>query len=267
MKRNILGRSVIVILLLLAAVISIPGPVRGQRYQPREEFSRPRNRRNGPGRLGEFTFARLRYDSYGWGGWTTDYPKADQQFIYGLRGWVRSALVISDDPVAVNMAGPEIYRYPFIYVVEPGQMELSADDAANLREYLLRGGFLMLDDFWGEYEWQNVAEQMRRVFPESPLRQLSLDHPLFHCYFDIDEILQIPNYQNYVYRGRTDEKGGRTPSYWAILGEDDRVMVFVARNSDNGDAWEWIDQPDYPLKFGLGAYRLGTNLIVYAMSH
>jgi hypothetical protein len=146
-------------------------------------------------------------------------------------------------------------------------MELSAEDAARLREYLLRGGFLMLDDFWGEYEWANVREQMNRVFPEYEIRELPLDHPLYHCYFDIDEVVQVPNYHNVAYRGRTDEKGGRIPSYHQIVDEDGRVLVFIARNGDNGDAWEWIEQPNYPLKYGLAAYRLGMNLIIYSMTH
>src|SRR5262245_51600886 len=154
-----------------------------------------------------------------------------------------------------------------MYAVEPGYMELSTVDAARLREYLLRGGFLMLDDFWGEYEWQNVQYQMHKVFPERTIRELPLDHPLFHCYFDIDEVVQVPNAPRYVSTGITYEKGGYVPHYEAILDDDDRVMVFIARNADNGDAWEWIEVPDYPLKFGLAAYRLGMNLIVYAMTH
>lgn len=146
-------------------------------------------------------------------------------------------------------------------------MVLSKEDAANLREYLLRGGFLMLDDFWGEYEWQHVREQMRQVFPEYQIRELPLTHPVFHCYFDIDEVLQVPLFFNYLNRGRTDEKGGTVPYYMGMVDENDRLMVFIARNGDNGDAWEWIDDPRYPLKYGLQAYKLGINAIVYAMTH
>jgi hypothetical protein len=184
-----------------------------------------------------------------------------------LRNWVRSNLLISDDPIAVSMNDKKIFDYPFVYAVEPGYMELSTEDAAALREYLMRGGFLMLDDFWGEYEWENVQEQMRKVFPEYSIRELPLDHPLFHCYYDIDEVVQVPSVGNIIYRGRTDEKGGVTPHYEAITNDDGRVMVFIARNADNGDAWEWIDEPRYPLKYGLAAYKLGMNAIVYAMTH
>ena len=250
-------------------------PVSGQRA--RLEFRPTTRDLPGAGREGEFTFARLRYSTAdrwdlfsGYGGyasWATDFPKADHQFIHGLRGWVRSALDISDRPVAVSLNGPDIFNYPFIYIVEPGYLDLTRDDATSLREYLLRGGFAILDDFWGNAEWQNVQLQLATVFPEFELRQLALDHPVFHCYFDIGEVLQTPNFQNIVYRGRTAEKGGTVPSYWGLFDDRERLMVFVGRNLDNGDAWEWIDDPRYPLKYGLGAYKIGANAIFYAMTH
>lgn len=196
----------------------------------------------------------------------TDYPEADEHFIMGLQNWVQSSLAVSDDPITCAPGDKNLFKYPFIYIVEPGRMDLSTEDAANLREYLTRGGFMMLDDFWGEYEWQNVQEQMRKIFPEYPIKELPLDHPIFHCYFDIDEVVQVPNI-GYINHGITYEKGGYIPHYDAIVDDTGRVMVFIARNSDNGDAWEWIDEPLYPLKFGLAAYRLGMNLIVYAMTH
>lgn len=216
----------------------------------------------------EFTFARMKYDSYGWGaGWTTDYPKADYQFILGLRGWVKSLLAISNEPVAVSLHDAELYQYPFIYCVEPGRMELSAQDAAALREYLERGGFLLMDDFWGEYEWQNVQVQLKKVFPDYPIKELPLEHPIFHCYFDIDEVIQVPNVGNWIRWHQTSEKGGVVPHYDGISDKEGRLLVLIARNSDNGDAWEWIDEPQYSLKYGLAAYRLGMNAIVYSMTH
>jgi hypothetical protein len=253
---------------MLFLLLLLAPPALSQRFQSRSDF-RPPRREPGSSKRNEFTFTRLRYGGgYGWrGGWATDYPKADEQFIYGLRNWCRSSLGISDDPITVTFDDKELFQQPFIYVVEPGYMELSDDQAAKLREYLLRGGFMMLDDFWGEYEWDNVQEQMRKIFPERQIRELPLDHPLFHCYFDIDEVVQVPNVGNIIYRGRTDEKGGIVPHYEAIQDDHGRVMIFIARNADNGDAWEWIDEPQYPLKYGLAAYRLGMNLIVYSMTH
>ncbi len=258
-------------LFLLLSLLLLSPVAQSQRISPRSDFTRARSFGRDPNSStprGEYTFARLIYESYGWrSSWTTDYPKADEQFILGLRNWVRSGLVISDDPISVSMRDPKIFDYPFIYAVEPGYMELSKEDAAKLREYLLRGGFLMLDDFWGEYEWQNVQEQMLKIFPEYRIQELPLDHPLFHCFFDIDEVVQVPNVDNIIRWGRTDEKGGIVPHYEGIVNDEGRVMVFIARNADNGDAWEWIDEPQYPLKYGLAAYRIGMNAIVYSMTH
>jgi hypothetical protein len=259
--RVIAGLLVLCILMVLSPVAN------SQRPAPRSEF-RPNRDPNRTHHIGEFTFARLIYGSDGWRrSWMTDYPKGDEQFVMGLRNWVRSSLAISDDPVAVSMQDKNLFTHPFIYVVEPGYMELSQEDTAALREYLLRGGFLILDDFWGEYEWQNVQEQMRKVLPEYGIEELPLDHAIFHCYFDVNEVVQVPQNQNIIYNGRTYEKDGFVPHYHAITNDDGRVMVFIARNTDNGDAWEWIDDPRYPLKYGLAAYRLGMNVIMYAMTH
>src|SRR5262245_53368003 len=254
-------------ILLLTCLLLLSSSAQNQRAPQWPDF-RSRRASHDSHRKLEFTFARLEYDSYGRRGtWMTDYPKADEQFIMGLRDWCRSSLAISDDPTTCAPSDKDLFKYPFVYIVEPGYMELSTEDAANLREYLTRGGFLMLDDFWGEYEWQNVQDQMRKVFPEYPIRELPLDHPIFHCYFDINEVVQVPMFFNWLRGGITHEKGGYVPHYDGITDETGRVMVFIARNCDNGDAWEWIDDPRYPLKYGLAAYKLGMNLIVYAMTH
>jgi hypothetical protein len=255
-------------ILLLICLLLLSSSAQSQRLTERPDFRFRRDPVN-PHRKLEFTFARLEYESIGWrgGGWTTDYPEADEHFIMGLRDWCQSTLAVSDDPTSCAPGDKDLFKHPFVYIVEPGRMELSTEDAANLREYLTRGGFLMLDDFWGEYEWRNVQEQMRKVFPEYPIRELPLDHPIFHCYFDINEVVQVPMFFNWLNNGITYEKGGYVPHYEGITDETGRVMVFIARNCDNGDAWEWINDPRYPLKYGLAAYRLGMNLIVYAMTH
>jgi Domain of unknown function (DUF4159) len=161
-----------------------------------------------------------------------------------------------------------LFTYPFLYIVEPGYMNLDENEALRLREYLARGGFLMLDDFWGEREWSNVLEQLKRILPDGKIQDLPLSHPVFHCYFDIDQVTQVPNYHNWIRYGQTSERYDAPVAYYhGIFDEHDRIVVFIARNQDNGDAWEWIEQPDYPLKYGLAAYRLGMNLIVYSMTH
>ncbi len=221
---------------------------------------------------GEFTFTRMMYSSpysYGrrWGGaWATDYPEADNHFITGIREWAGTNLNVAGRPERVEIMDERLFEFPFVYFVEPGFMELSDEEAARLREYVARGGFMFFDDFWGDAEWENVREQMKKVFPEYEPKELALTHPVFHSYLDIGEIVQVPNIYN-AQRGVTSEKGGVTPFYMGIEDKQGRLVAFFARNSDLGDAWEWINDSRYPVRYGLAAYRVGINVVIYAMSH
>jgi hypothetical protein len=227
--------------------------------------------------FGEFTFVRTIYQSpmrgygrrgYGYGGgtWTTDYPEADNNFIVGLREWAGTNLKIAPKPEALEILDDRIFDYPILYIVEPGFMELSNEQAARLREYIMRGGFIFLDDFWGEYEWQNVQDQFHKIVPEYEIKDLALSHPIFHAYLDVEEVVQVPNVYN-AQRGITSEKGGIVPHYMGIENKNGRLVAFLARNCDLGDAWEWINDPAYPVKYGLPAYKVGINVVIYAMSH
>jgi Domain of unknown function (DUF4159) len=222
---------------------------------------------------GEYTFVRTIYDSpqgyYGrrrLGTWATDFPEADNHFITGIREWAGTNLNISQRPEQLEIMDERLFDYPIIYIVEPGYMELSAEQAARLREYVLRGGFLFLDDFWGEAEWENVSEQLKKALPEYELKDLPLDHPIFHSYLDVEEVVQVPNIYN-AQIGITSEKGGVVPHYMGIIDKQGRVVGFIARNCDLGDAWEWINDARYPVKYGLAAYKVGINVVIYAMSH
>ena len=222
-------------------------------------------------RAGEFTFARTIYNS-GYssrrgGSWAVDFPEADYHFIIGVRDWSGTILDISAEPKQVEILDERLFDYPLIYFVEPGYLELSAEEADRLREYVLRGGFLFLDDFWGDYEWENVREQMRRIFPEYEIKDIPLEHTIFHCYFDIKEVVQVPGIGSWLGRGVTHEKGGRIPHYMGIEDSSGSLVAFIARNCDIGDAWEWIDDRRYPLKYGLAAYKIGINVVIYAMTH
>lgn len=228
-------------------------------------------KRKGSKQPGEFTFVRTIYHSpfngRRGGSWAVDYPEADYHLIIGIRDWAGTNLNISDEPKQIAILDDELFNYPLIYFVEPGYLELSEEEAQRLREYSLRGGFLFLDDFWGEYEWENVREQMSKIFPEYEIKDLPLNHSVFHCYFDIKEVIQVPGIGSWLGRGVTHEKGGIVPHYMGIQNERGRLCAFIARNCDLGDAWEWIDDPRYPLKYGLAAYRVAINVIIYAMSH
>jgi hypothetical protein len=243
----------------------------GQERQIKGPGDGPRRTKLSKG-AGEFTFVRTIYHSpyrgRGWyGSWATDFPEADRHFIDGIRLWSDINLDIAEKPVQVEILDDRLFRYPLIYFVEPGYMELSPEEAVRLREYTDRGGFLFLDDFWGDYEWENVQEQMRRVFPDARIEDLPLRHGVFHSYFDIDEVVQVPGIGAWLGRGVTHEKGGVVPHYMGIENRKGRLVAFIARNCDLGDAWEWIDDPRYPLKYGLAAYKVGVNVIVYAMTH
>ena len=227
-----------------------------------------------PDRAHSFYFTRAAYSSGRFGGfggrgggggsWATDYPKADQQFLVVLRRLTNLDALPYEHPVQLD--DPELRRYPFIYTVEVGNMSLSESEVTALRSYLLAGGFMVADDFWGDYEWQAFEQQMRRVFPEYGFVELPMDHPVMSSFYDVSEIIQVPNVGN-ARTGFTSEKGGVVPHCRGIIDEKGRLLVVANWNTDLGDAWEWAEQPDYPLKYSTYAYQMGVNFIVYAMSH
>lgn len=219
-----------------------------------------------------YYFTRVAYTSggrgfRGFGGyqrWATDYPKADRQFLIV----VRRLLGIDAYPQehALRLDDPAIRQFPFLYALEVGDMDLTQEEIQNLRAYLLAGGFLMIDDFWGSYEWANFESEIRRVLPEYDIVDLPMDHEVFRTFYEIKELLQVPSINN-IRRGHTAERDGYVPYARGIKDEKDRLMVVINWNTDLGDAWEWAEQPDYPLKYSTFAYQMGVNFIVYAMSH
>ncbi len=217
----------------------------------------------------EFYFSRVAYGSR-FGGrrfdsWTTDYPKADRQFLIGLRRLTNIDAYEAEHPIRLD--DPELRRHPFLYAVEVGYMEMSAAEVAGLREYLLAGGFLFVDDFWGTREWQSFEHQILQVLPEFEIVDLTAEHALFTAFYTIDELIQVPNVQLGAMGGRTWEKDGYQPHYRAIFDDHGRLLVLIGWNTDLGDAWEWAEQPYYPLRFSTFAYELGVNAIIYGMSH
>ncbi len=217
----------------------------------------------------EFTFARLVYTGLGpygyYKAWYTDWPKSDRQFILGVRRLTN--IQVAEQGKTVSATDPEIFRYPFIYSVECGHWNLTDAEASMLREYLKRGGFIFCDDFWGSWEWANFQENISRVLPGAKIVDLPLDHPVFHAYYDIDRIIQVPNVGNAISSDQTYEQDGIVPHCRGIFDENDRLIVIINWNTDLGDAWEWADLPAFPAKYSTYAYKIGINAIVYAMSH
>lgn len=225
---------------------------------------------DGPPSQYEFLFTRLAHYSPGFElsrdgqAWPTDYPKADRQFLQGLLRY--TAIQGRRQEHVVRISEAELNHYPFLYAVEVGYMQLSDDEARKLRQYLLRGGFLLVDDFHGSREWARFEAQMKKVFPERRIENIDISDPIFHCFFSIDELTELPGLQ-YLYSRRIFEKDGAAPRYAAIYDDQRRIMVMINHNVDLGDAWEWSDLPQYPARYTTQAYRLGVNYIVYALTH
>lgn len=217
-----------------------------------------------------FYFTRGIYTSRGrrgWGGggaWATDYPKADQQFLAVLRRLTNLDAYASEH--AVRLDDPELRRYPFLYILEVGGISLTPAEATGLRDYMLAGGFVFVDDFWGDQAWYVFEQQMRQILPEYAIVDIPMDHPIFRVFYAIDEVEQMPSV-NHWRRGMTTECWGCDVTVRGIADESGRLMMLIHWNSDNGDAWEWAEQPDIPLKFTTYAYQIGVNAVVYAMSH
>ena len=220
----------------------------------------------------EFYFSRVRYRGYrGYygsrgGSWATDYPRADQIFLSFIDRLLPN-LDAFEREFVVDLFEPDLRRFPFLYALEVGRMSLSPPEIEGLRSYLLAGGFLVIDDFWGTREWQNFEYEIRQVLPEYEIVDLEIDHPIFTTFYEIEEIIQVPNVGNGVYGGQTHERDGYVPVVRGIHDENGRLMVIINWNTDLGDAWEWADNPRYPLKYSTYAYEMGVNFIVYAMSH
>ena len=224
----------------------------------------------------EWTRARLKVPSvYGMrdNNWTIDYPRSDRHLLQGVRRLTRID-TRSVEQVTELDGGDDIYNWPTLYAVEVGHWVLPDEQAAQLREFLLRGGFLMVDDFHGsEYnrginEWETFVEGISKVFPGREIVDIPDNDPIFHTIYDLDDRFQVPGAQ-YLRTGLTYEKGetGR-PAHWrAIYDDKGRVMVAICHNMDLGYAWEWSDDPAYPEKWASLAYRIAMNYFTYDLTH
>jgi hypothetical protein len=248
---------------LLAAALGFAGPASGQAPRP------PMLQGDG-----EFYFVRMEYANafgggrgfrgFGRGSWLTDWPEAETHLLQGLSRLTR--LDTGAEGVMVNLEDEALMEYPWLYAVEVGRWQLSELEAARLREYLLRGGFLMVDDFWGTEQWDIFLASMNRVFPDRPIIELDETHELLHVLYDLDERVQIPG-AGYIRSGVTWEYDGYVPHWRAILDDDGRVMVVINYNMDMGDAWEHADNPYYPEPMTTLAYRFAVNYVIYSMTH
>jgi len=192
--------------------------------------------------------------------WHHDFPSSDRFFI-GLVHELTGVRVTSDSYKIVQLDSPDIFKYPFLYLSEPGFLALNNKEIANLGEYIRRGGFIMADDFrtaqylHGPEELEVLRDYLKRAVPERELVRLDLSHPVFHSFFEIDTLDMKAPY------------GDWTPQFWGLSDEHGRLQLIANYNNDIGDFWKYLDEGDKPLKDSTKAVRLGINYLVYAMSH
>ena len=236
-----------------------------------------------------FTFVRIQYSSgyggyggrgrgrgrggygYGGGGWATDYPDSDLNFSYRLHQL--TAMEVNPDGIVLELTDPELVNYPFIYMLECGSLVFRDEEVEALRRYLFNGGFLMVDDFWGEAEWFNFYREIKRVFPEREPIELDISHPIFHTVFDLKEKPQIPSI-NVALAGRPygitwEREDAQEVHFKGIFDDKGRLMAIICHNTDLGDGWEREGEDEwYFHEFSeKKAYPLGINIVVYAMTH
>ena len=210
------------------------------------------------------------YGRYGYGGWATwqrDYPKADRQFLMALNRLTRIQGRSTEQVVSLD--NDDIFNYPFVYAVQVQTWSFTDEQAKRMREYLLKGGFLMVDDFHGTDDWEAFMRGMRQIFPDAakyPVEDLSDKDEIFHVLYDMDDRFQVPGEQ-YVRTGRTYEKDGYVAKWRGIRDEHGRLVVAICHNMHLGDAWEWADDPEYPEQFASMAFRVGLNYVMYSMTH
>ena len=197
-----------------------------------------------------------------------DWPEAEDHLSQGLQRLTR--LEVADDSVHVQTIDDRIFNHPWLFAQQVGRWTLSQQEADRLREYLMRGGFLVVDDFHGEWEWGYFLETIRRALPEYPIVDIPDDDPLLHVLYDLDRNTQIPG-ARHLYRGAGGQimaqLPGGPPRWRGIYDKHGRLIVAINYNMDMGDAWEHADDPWYPNPMTALAYRFAINYIIYAMTH
>ncbi len=227
-----------------------------------------------------FTFARLKHQSgggfgfgYGRMGWMEDYPRAD--VILSFRVHQITSLNVRPGPNPIDFTKEELAKYPFVYFAGVERLSFADEEVPVLRSYLLSGGFLMVENFWGDAAWQNFASQLRRVFPDRQPVELGLDHPIFHSVYDFKAKPQVPTagvYENFgiFYDPNRDYAVmSHDPHYFALYDDKGRMMMLICHNNHFGDGWEHEgDDPNYFHVVSEGmAYPMFINIITYAMTH
>ncbi len=198
--------------------------------------------------------------------WSQDFPRADRHFSLAVRRLTR--LHVRSAEQIVNLDEGDQYDWPWLYAVQVGEWGLTDRQGQALREYLLRGGFFMADDFHGTDEWYEFESRIKKVFPDRPIVEIPDDDAIFHIVYDLNQRYQLPG-QAHLRPGYKSNNGpSALGAHWrGIYDDSGRIMIAISYNSDVGDAWEFADDPYYPERFSDLAIRLGVNYILYSMTH
>jgi hypothetical protein len=208
--------------------------------------------------------------------WTTDAPEAEYHLSQGIRRLTRINTIDPEreEPVRpIQTTDPDFFDHPFLYAVEVGRWYLDDQEAGRIREYLDRGGFMMVDDFHGDEQWQGFYESFRRIFPDKELQEIPPEHEVFHVLFDLSQKVrdktQIPGLAALRFGGTCEEcnRGGDVPHWRGVFDDTGRLMMVINFNMDLGDSWELADRPDYPQALTALGYRFGISYALYAMTH
>ena len=219
-----------------------------------------------PRKESKFTFARIQFNTNmmrfmgrGMRGgfadpfWSHDWPRSEEHLMKIMAEVTR--LDVNPGGHIISFQNDDCFKYPIAYLCEVGYMQLSQEEARRMAEYLLRGGFLIVDDFRGEREWYNFVHQMQLVFPDRQLEELPRTHEIWKCFYDISDLSIEPPY------------GMGTPQYFGMEDDNGRLMMVVDYNNDISDYWEWSDNPIMPIERSNKAYQYGVNYIMYALTH
>ena len=264
----------------LALVVVLAEPIAGQWGRGYRSRRVPPRGPEEAAQRGEFTFCRLQYyqvrSEWLGTGWTTDYPDGDRNLPFRLSQLTTTDIARDerDDPfhAVVTATDPGLYACPFLFASDVGTIGFTDIEVVRLRDYLLKGGFLWADDFWGNYAWSNWTAQMEKVLPGYEIVEVPQDHVLFHTLYSVDSIPQIPSIQYWRQSGRvgTSERGSEsaTPTLHGVMDESGRLMVIMTHNTDIADGWEREGEDDrFFFLFSPNAYAVGINVIMYMMTH
>jgi hypothetical protein len=226
----------------------------------------------------DWVWGRLRYQDFRGGGrfgrgfgrgfgrsWSVDYPRGDRHLVEGLRRLTRIDSRSVEQVIDLDNTD-DVYNWPFLYAVEVGRWQLNREEAAQLRDFLNRGGFLMVDDFHGTFEWDVFVASLKLVFPDKEIEDLPDDEQIFHTVFNLDQKFQVPGNQ-FLYSGQTWEQDGFEARWRGVYDDKGRLLVAICHNMDLGDAVERADEPTYPEKFSSLAFRIIANYATYDLTH